>query len=292
MKLGITFPQTEIGPDAGAVRSFAQAVEDAGYHHLLVFDHVLGASPANRPGWRGYTNRDPFHEVFVLFGYLAAVTERIELTTGVLVLPQRQTALVAKQAAEVDRLSGGRLRLGVGIGWNAVEYQALGADFHQRGRLIEEQIALLRAFWTNDVVTFHGRWHHVEEAGINPSALQRPIPIWIGASAEPALRRAARLADGWIPNVPGLDDQAIRDQVQRFRRFVHEAGRDVATVGLEGLIRLADGDDVVLRRARLWRELGATHLSISTMGGGLARPQEHIDAIRRIKPLLDEALTL
>ncbi|MFN8533224.1 MAG: LLM class F420-dependent oxidoreductase [Dehalococcoidia bacterium] len=288
MKIGVTFPQTEIGPDAGAVRAFAQAVETAGYHHLLAFDHVLGASPANRPGWRGYTAADTFHEIFVLFGYLAAATERIELTTGVLVLPQRQTALVAKQAAEIDRLSGGRLRLGVGIGWNAVEYQALGSDFRTRGRLFEEQIAVLRALWQDDVVTFHGRWHHIEEAGINPPPIQRPIPVWIGASADAAIRRAARLADGWIPNVPGLDDETIRERVDRYRGYLREAGRELT--GMDGMIRVADGDERVRARARLWRDLGATHLSLSTMGGGLARPDDHIRAIERLKPLVEDAI--
>ena len=162
MHIGVVFPQTEIGNDPGAIREYAQAVEDLGYHHLLVYDHVLGASPVNRPGWRGYTSETPVHEPFVLFGYLAGLTQQLELVTGVLILPQRQTALVAKQAAEVDVLSGGRLRLGIGLGWNQVEFDALNEDFRTRGARIEEQVAVLRALWTHPVITFHGRWHQIE----------------------------------------------------------------------------------------------------------------------------------
>jgi len=169
MQLGVIFPQTEIGADPTAVRDFVQAAEGMGYEHLAIFDHVLGADVAHHPGWQGpYTQRDMFHEPFVLYGYLAAITQRLELVTQVIILGQRQTALVAKQAAEVDVLSGGRLRLGVGIGWNAVEYEALGEDFHNRGKRSEEQLAVMRALWTQDVVDFHGRWHHISHAGLNP----------------------------------------------------------------------------------------------------------------------------
>ena len=216
MQIGVVFPQTEIGDDPAAIRDYAQAVEGLGYRHILAYDHVLGASTANRPGWRGaYTSDTPFHEPFVLFAYLAGQTRRVEFVTGVIVLPQRQTALVAKQAAELDLLSGGRLRLGVGVGWNEVEYQALGQDFHNRGARIEEQVALLRALWTEPVVTFRGRWHTVEEAGIKPLPAQRPIPVWFGATADAGIARAGRSGDGWFPQRP--PDAQARAMVEVFR---------------------------------------------------------------------------
>src|SRR5215475_7588104 len=177
MRIGVVFPQTEIGSDPGAVREYAQAAEELGYSHILAYDHVLGANTASRPGWRGpYTSETQFHEPFVLFGYLAGLTQKIELVTGIIILPQRQTALVAKQAAEIDVLSGGRLRLGVGIGWNEVEYAAQGEDFHNRGKRIEEQVTLLRELWTNPLVQFDGEYHHVPDAGLKPMPVQRPIP--------------------------------------------------------------------------------------------------------------------
>lgn len=176
MRLGAIFPQTEIGNDPADIRAYAEAVEAMGYQHILAYDHVLGAGTVSRPDWTGpYTSETPFHEIFVLFGYLAAVTRRVELVTGVLILPQRQTALAAKQAAAVDVLSGGRLRLGVGVGWNDVEYQALNEDFGNRGARIEEQVALLRALWSETAISFSGRWHTMEDAGINPLPAQRPF---------------------------------------------------------------------------------------------------------------------
>ena len=197
MHIGVVFPQVEIGLDPGAIRDYAQAVEALGYTHILTFDHVLGANPDRPGGWKGpYTYRHTFHEPFVLFGFLAAATRRVELVTGILILPQRQTALVAKQAAAVDVLSGGRLRLGVGVGWNAVEFEALGERFTNRGVRIEEQIEVLRALWAQDLVTIAGQWHRVTDAGLNPLPSRRAIPIWMGGESEPVVRRAARLADG------------------------------------------------------------------------------------------------
>ena len=199
MRLGVVFPQTEIGTDPGPIRAFAQAAEELGYLHILAFDHVLGADIRDRPGWNGaYDYTHLFHEPFVLFGYLAAVTSRAELVTSVLILGQRQTALVAKQAAEVDVLTGGRLRLGIGIGWNEVEYEALNENFHNRGARSEEQVALMRALWTQEVVNFDGRWHKVTAAGINPLPVQRPISVWFGGRADAVLRRIARIGDGFI----------------------------------------------------------------------------------------------
>ena len=283
MQLGVIFPQTEIGADPAGVRDFAQATEDMGYAHLIVFDHVLGADVSHYPDWAGpYTHRDMFHEPFVLYGYLAALTQRLELVTAVIILGQRQTALVAKQAAEVDVLSGGRLRLGVGIGWNAVEYEALNENFHDRGRRSEEQIDVLRALWTEDVIEVHGRWHHISHAGLNPLPVQRPIPIWLGGRVEAVIRRVARLADGWFPQF--APDDAGRQTIERLHQYAREAGRDPASIGIEGRISFAEGTpDDWRREAEAWRALGATHLSVNTMRAGLQTPDEHINAIRRFK---------
>jgi probable F420-dependent oxidoreductase len=288
MRVGVVFPQTEIGTDPVAIRDFAQAVEAMGYDHLLAYDHVLGADVTHRPGWLGYTSEDMFHEVLVLFGYLAAVTRRLELVTGILILPQRQTALVAKQAAEVDVLSGGRLRLGVGLGWNSVEYEALGMDFRRRGAAIEEQIHVLRLLWTQPVVTFHGRRHRITAAGINPLPVQRPIPIWMGGESDAAIRRTARLADGWFPGGTlrtereRLPQQDRAEQVERLRRYAREAGRDPTAIGLEGRIAIAGSTpDRWRQEVERWRGLGATHVSVVTMRAGLTTPQAHLDAVRR-----------
>src|SRR6267143_5938403 len=217
MKLGVIFPQTEIGSDPAVIRDYAQACESAGYDHLLVFDHVLGGKPErfDKLGRRPpYTDQSPFHEVFVLFGYLGACTRRLELVTGIVILPQRQTALVAKQAAAVDVLTGGRLRLGVGIGWNHVEYEALNEDFHTRGRRVSEQIVVMRKLWTEPVVTFQGSYHHLDRAGINPLPVQRPIPVWMGGMAEPVLKRVAQISDGWFPQFqPGDEASHTLDRV-------------------------------------------------------------------------------
>jgi probable F420-dependent oxidoreductase len=283
MQIGVVFPQTEIGASPAAIRDYAQAAEELGYAHALVFDHVLGADARRHPGWNGpYSHLDMFHEPFVLFGYLAALTRRLELVTGVIILGQRQTALVAKQAAEIDVLSEGRLRLGVGIGWNVVEYEALGSNFHDRGRRSEEQIAVLRALWTQDVVNFKGRWHQISDAGLNPLPLQRPIPIWLGGRAEAVVRRVGRLADGWFPQFP--PDRAGEDTLNRMRRYAREAGRDPASIGIEARINCAQGTpDTWAQEAEAWQKLGATHLSFNTMRAGLRSVDEHIKAIRAFK---------
>ncbi|HEU5100720.1 MAG TPA: LLM class F420-dependent oxidoreductase [Roseiflexaceae bacterium] len=283
MRIGVVFPQTEFGDDPIAIRDYAQAAEQMGYQHLLIYDHVLGASTASRPDWRGpYTSDTPFHEPFVLFGYLAGVTRQLELVTGVIILPQRQTALVAKQAAEVDVLSVGRLRLGVGIGWNDVEYQALGENFHNRGARLEEQIALLRALWTQPVLSFKGRWHTIEDAGIKPLPVQRPIPIWIGATADAGIDRAGRIGDGWFPQ--RRPDDTARAQVERLRQAAAAAGRPADALGLEARLSISQVPQAEWARyAEGWRSLGATHLCVNTMGAGLRSPQGHIDALRRVK---------
>lgn len=283
MKIGVVFPQLEITADPVAVRDYAQAAEGIGFNHILTYDHVVGADIAQRPGWRGpYTHQSLFHEPFVLFGYLAGLTQRIEFVTGILILPQRQTVLVAKQAAEVDVLSGGRFRLGIGVGWNDVEYQALNEDFTNRGRRSEEQIALLRALFTQESVTFDGRWHHIEAAGINPLPVQRPIPIWIGGSSDATLRRVARLGDGWFPQLP--PDETAREAIARLHAYAREAGRDPRQIGIEARVNMATSvPDQWPQLVEAWQALGATHLAINTMGAGLASPRAHIDAIRQFK---------
>ena len=283
MQLGAIFPQTEIGADPIAVRDFAQAAEAMGYEHLLVFDHVLGADPSKRESWdRPYSHSDMFHEPFVLFGYLAGVTDKIQMTTGVLILGQRQTALVAKQAAEVDVLTGGRLRLGIGIGWNHVEYEALGEDFSNRGRRSVEQIRLLRALWTEEVISFDGRYHQVTHAGINPLPVQRPIPIWFGGGADRVMRRIGRLADGWFPQFQ--PDSQGQEQLAKMREYAKAAGRDPGDIGIEGRVSVASGSpDDWAKSAAAWDEMGASHLSVNTMRAGLSGPDQHIEAIRRFK---------
>lgn len=282
MKIGVVFPQTEIGPETAPVKEYAQAAEELGYSHLLAFDHVLGASLKNRPGWnRPYNSESQFREPFVLFGYLAAVTSRLELVTGVIILPQRQTALVAKQAAEVDLLTGGRLRLGVGIGWNDIEYTSLNENFRNRGKRMEEQIEVLRRLFTERDIDFNGKHHHIPEAGINPLPMQRPIPIWIGGTAVPALERAGLLADGWFPQVqPGERLEEMKSWVAEGARL---AGRDPGSLGMEGRISLAATDESDWQSATdAWRQAGATHISVNTMGKQMT-PAQHIDMIRRYR---------
>ena len=287
MKFGAVFPQIEFGNDPVAIRDYAQAAEGMGFEHIIVYDHVVGANAASRPGWSGaYNHNNPFHEPFVFFGYLAGVTETIGLVTAVIILPQRQTSLVAKQAAEVDVLSGGRLRLGIGTGWNQVEYEALGENFHNRGRRSEEQIKLMRQLWTNELVTFDGRWHKVTDAGINPLPVQRPIPVWLGGSADQVIKRVATIADGWFPLM--RPDDRVRAALDRIRSLATEAGRDPADIGIQSSVSIREStpDDW---RADIdtWRELGATHMSVNTMNAGITTPQGHIDAIRKFNEAVD-----
>jgi len=289
MKIGVVFPQTEIGSDPAVIRDYAQAAEGAGYDHLLVFDHVLGAKLErfDRLGRRPpYTDESAFHEPFVLFGFLGAVTQRLELVTGIVILPQRQTALVAKQAAAADVLTRGRLRLGVGIGWNYVEYEALNEDFHTRGRRVSEQIAVMRKLWTEPVVTFKGLYHQIDRAGINPLPVQRPIPVWMGGTVEPVIKRVAQISDGWFPQFQPGDE--ARRTLDRLRGYIAEAGRVPSAVGIEGRFPLSIGGPAEwVQRAREWRDLGATHLSVNTMNSGLASPRDHIDAVLKVKQALD-----
>jgi len=286
MKIGVVFPQTEIGSDPTAIRDYAQAVEALGYTHILAFDSVVGANPDRPGGWDSpYTYRHAFHEPFVLFAFCAAVTRRIELVTGVLILPQRQTTLVAKQAAEVDVLSGGRLRLGIGVGWNPVEFEALGENIHDRGRRVEEQLEVMRLLWTRELVTYEGRWHRVPDAGINPPPVQRPIPVWMGGESEAVLRRAARLADGWITLQTFRPGPGAQQIVDRLHGLVREAGRDPGTFGVEGRVALAQlPPEAWAKEMAAWRAMrGITHLCVNTMGLGLPSPEEHVRTLERFK---------
>ncbi len=279
LRIGVVFPQTEIGNRVEDIRAFAIESEAMGYRHLLAYDHVVGGSLAAPEKLRNrYTDKSPFHETFVLLGFLAAATTTLEMVTGVLILPQRQTVLVAKQAAALDVLSQGRLRLGVGIGWNDIEFQALNESFGNRARRFEEQIALLRELWAHEVISFAGNWHTIDNAGIQPLPTQRPIPIWIGASAEAAIRRAARLADGFFPNARTIEDHQA--QLATLRDELDRAGRSRETFGLEPRITLADGKPDDWRRLfSWWREQGATHLTMNTMGSGFTSVSEHLKAL-------------
>ena len=294
MQIGAIFPQTEIGSDPGAIREYAQAAEELGYSHLFIADHVLGADPDYHSHVTDsyYTHRSVIHESFTLMGYLAAITERIGLTSGILILPQRATALVAKQAAAVDVLSGGRLRLGIGVGWNHVEYEALNRNFRDRGRRSEEQIALLRALWTQEVVNFEGRWHRVTHAGLNPLPVQRPIPVWLGAGSsasplppEPVLRRIATISDGWFPNFP--PDEPGREAIGKLREYIQAAGRDRSAVGIEGRIRIDNKQpEDWVDEAKGWQALGAVSITVEARRGGLSGVEDHIEAIARFREAL------
>ena len=274
MQVGAVFPQTEIGDDPQAIADYAKGVESLGYRHLVAYDHVLGADPTVHAGWRGpYDIDTTFHEPLVLFGYLAALTSLV-------ILPQRQSALVAKQAAQVDILARGRFRLGVGVGWNAVEYDALGQDFSTRGAREEEQVALLRELWTNRSVTFDGRFDRVTGAGLSPMPVQRPIPVWLGGSSAPAYRRIGRIADGWFPQVP--PDHRLTEALGLVAEGARHAGRDPSTSGREGRVSWREGPDQVADHLERWRGVGATHVSINTMGAGLGSVDGHLGALEAI----------
>lgn len=281
VQFGVIYPQTEYPPDPAAVRDFAQTAEGLGFSHIVAYDHVLGANPERPGGWKGpYTHQSSFLEPFVLYSYMAASTTQLGFLTGILILPQRQTALVAKQAATLDVLSGGRLRLGVGLGWNEVEYAALGANFHDRGRRIEEQLEVLRRLWTEPLVTFQGREHRIDDAGLNPMPRQRPIPIWFGGHDDRVMRRTARFGDGWIPNYRSAAD--ARPALDKLGSYLAEQGRSLAGFGLEARLPYRDGNpEAWLSVIEEWRQAGATHIGLNTMGAGLAGPADHQAAMRR-----------
>jgi probable F420-dependent oxidoreductase len=284
MQVGVIYPQTELPTDPATVRAYARTVEELGYRHVEIYDHVLGADPAVHTGWQGpYDVDTTFHEPLVFYGFLAAITQ-LELVTSIIIAPQRQTALLAKQAAEVDLLSEGRFRLGIGAGWNTVEYEGLGQDFSTRGRRQEEQIMLLRRLWTERSVTFEGTFDTIVGAGLAPLPKQRPIPIWIGGMFPAAYRRVGRLADGWFPRVepgPNLDEA-----LAIIAAAAGEAGRDPAVIGMDG--RIKQGADLA-GDAEQWRDAGATHVSVDTMGAGLPGLDAHLDALAKAAEALQLA---
>ena len=303
MRIGVSLPQREpgLGRDISAITEYALAAEAMGYDHIRTGEHVLGANAASRPGWQGpYTHNDLWHEPFVLFGYLAGLTKTLEFVTSIVILPQRQTALVAKQAAALDLVSGGRLRLGIGVGWNPVEFEALGEDFSTRGRRIEEQIEVMRALWTQELVTYRGRWDTITDAGLNPMPVQRPIPIWIGGGpgsaggtstvgADRVLRRIAKMADGWFPSL-GLET-GVGEAIATLHDYIRQEGRDISEVGIEGSVSIAGlSVDECVQQVSAWRELGATHLSVNTAGAGFTSLDQHIDVLHRLKDAVDGAV--
>ncbi|MCZ6889379.1 MAG: LLM class F420-dependent oxidoreductase [Gammaproteobacteria bacterium] len=278
MKLGVVFPQTEIGADPDIVAEFATTAESLGYDHIIAYDHVLGANTASRPDWQGpYTSESLFHEPFVLYGYLAGLTTTLELVTAVIILPQRQTALVAKQAACIDVLSKGRLRLGIGTGWNAVEYEALGENFSNRGARSEEQIDLMRRLWAQDVVDYSGKWHTVTDAGLNPLPQAKSIPVWLGGMAPQVIDRVARIADGWFP----FFNPELEAQLKTMRDTATAAGRDPASIGIECMTPLGDASGKQKDRLKSLEDMGVTHSAVVTMNHNLDGPRGHIDAIKR-----------
>jgi probable F420-dependent oxidoreductase len=303
MQIGALFPQFEIGADPGPVRDFAETAEGLGYTHITCFDQIVGLNRASRPDWTYvHDAEDMFHEILVLFGYLAGVTTRIGLATGVVVLPMRGTALAAKQAAEIDVLSRGRLRFGVGVGVKPDEFEACGEDFKVRGKRCDEQIELMRKLWQAPLITYEGKFHRVKDGGINPLPVQRPIPIWIGGISDAAILRTARLGDGWMPNFQA--DDFGRRSIEKMRTLARGYGRDPDRIGIEATVTIIDRSDEELRKElEDWRSIGATHVTVSTMPErwveeekrwnkvrvpGLDTPQAHIDAIRRFRKEMGE----
>lgn len=281
MKIGVVYPQIELNGDPEAARRIGLTAEALGYDHLLAYDHVLGATHDREPKlWGPYTDRDPFHEPLILFAYLAGMTKHLEFATGVIILPQRQTALVAKQVADLDLLSGERLRFGIGVGWNYVEYQALGQDFSKRGARADEQIALLRRYWSEDLVTFQGRFDTVDRANILPLP-RRQIPIWVGGFEEPAFKRGGRLGDGFI--FAGAEPLA---HLARVKHHLAEAGRSTAGYGLDFITNTARSVDDAVRAVETWREAGGTHASVCTMGMGFKTADAHLDFMAEVKARL------
>ncbi|MGH7152325.1 MAG: LLM class F420-dependent oxidoreductase, partial [Acetobacteraceae bacterium] len=299
MELGALIPLTEIGPDPGAVRAFAQGTEALGYDFLEAPDHVLGVNTGSRPDWEAgrTTSADAFHDPFVLFGFLAGCTQRLGFSTGVLILPQRQTALVAKQAACLDVLCGGRFRLGIGVGWNEAEFVALNENFHDRGRRSEEQVQVMQMLWAEPHVTFTGRWHKIEDAGINPLPAKRRVPVWYGGHHERTLPRIAKWGDGWMPNAYPPDASAL-EIFEKLRTLVRAEGRDPAAVGIEVWTSCGAGSAADWRReVAFWKSAGASHITLSTTfnrrhhkrieGHGLA---DHLGALRRYREAVADVL--
>jgi probable F420-dependent oxidoreductase len=294
MRIGVVYPQVELRGDPEAVRKFGIAAEQIGYDHLLAYDHLVGAAQDREPKlWGHYDEHDPFHDPFMMFAHLAALTKRLEFVTGILVLPQRQTVLVAKQTTDLDLLSNERLRLGVGIGWNYVEYDALGQDFKTRGRRVDEQIGYLRRLWTEELLTFEGKFDRIDRGCINPRP-RRMIPIWIGGLSEPAYRRAGYQGEGFIFNSGSVEQHGLKEyfdriseRLARVQFFRKEAGREHLPFGTELQLRHADTNEEISDTIKRWEDLGGTHVSLRTMGKGFKTVEQHIDYMADVKRHLD-----
>ena len=283
MQISAWFPTRDIGTDPVRIRDWAQAAEELGYDHIEVPDHVFGATA--RDGWSPrYTEQDPFHETFVTLGFLAGVTTTIGLASGVLILPQRQTGVVAKQAAQVDILSGGRLRLGVGVGWNHVEYEALNEDWKSRGTRQREQVEVLKKLWCDDLVTYQGRFHQFTEVNITPRPVQRPIPVWFGGSSDAVVKRAAQIGDGWMPIM--APDHEAEAKLEQLRNHLSDCGRDTSAFGIEGWLRMdkADPDEWSVA-AEGWRKLGADIVMLYPMYR-IPNLDDQIETLRRFKEVV------
>ena len=288
MKIGAVFPQLEIGTDPIAIRDYAVALEETGFDHLLAYDHVVGADITHRPDWNmPYTSEHDFHEPLMLFSFLAGQVSKLEFATGILILPQRQATLVGKQAANLDVFCGGRFRMGVGIGWNDVEYEALAVPFARRGARLDEQMKYLRRLWTEESFSYSGDFHNLTEGGLRPLPIQRPIPLWVGGVSDAAMTRAAKLGDGWMPVLPAT---AAPEKIDAFKGAVEKAGRDPARVGFENIIfvgatiggKVRTWEDAV-SEIEVWKKEGATHVCIHTMGAGLGGGEGHIEFLRKVK---------
>jgi probable F420-dependent oxidoreductase len=291
MNIGVAFPTTEVGNKPADIREFVRGVEGLGYDYLTCIDHVIQGAEPVAEDWRSYYTLDnPFHEVLVLFGFIAALTERLELATSILIAPQRPTVLIAKQFAEIDVLTGGRTRAGLGLGWNQLEFDALGQDFKTRARRMEEQIVLLRQLWSQERVTFNGEWDTVNDGGINPLPVQRPIPIWIGGFAPPAIRRAGRLADGLFLNPRVKPDAQGSADIEIFRQAALDADRDPGTLGLDvTMFTEGRGANELREEFEAWRAHDATHITVRTMTAGYTSVSQHLNALEQARKALPES---
>jgi probable F420-dependent oxidoreductase len=296
MKIGAIFPHDTIEPDAGAIRAYAEAVEQMGFNHIMSYDHVIGANRASRPDWNGYDLDSKFHEPIALLSFIAGIARRIGLCTGVMILPQRQTVLVAKQAATLDLLCEGRLRLGIGTGWNEVEYEALGMDYRRRGRFFDEQIDVLRALWSQRAVTFDTTMHRITDAGLWPMPVQKPIPLWLGGGGvhpykgwshvDRVLERIAKKADGWMPTFDPDDTGA--QLVEKFRGYCREVGRDPDTVPIEALL-LPSMHENWAEHVRKWQSLGATQMCTNVSGPGIEGVDANLRRLDEVRQVLKAA---
>lgn len=284
MQLGATFTNTVIGTDFAVIRHIVESLESAGFAAIATNDHVVGAHPDRSDGVTMNTVHTAVHEPIVLLSMIGAITNRVELVTAIVIAPQRQTVLLAKQAAQLDLLTGGRLRLGVGVGRNWIEYESLNEDFGTRGRRIEEQVTVMRRLWADELVTFDGEWHHLDRVGINPRPARPSIPIWMGSYfggvSERVLRRVGRIADGWMPQFPPDELAPVLDRV---RGYAAEAGRDPAALGIECVIKAtaADHPDHWIELAGRYRELGATHLRVMPALPSDATPHDQLEVMLR-----------